>query len=1011
MNRPSPSRHLPVLILLLISALVIGAHAGLRTASARQQIQSGGPDVPAAVTRLLTSDSRHLNFILDVPYYNVDAAGAVVAPGLHLRLDEPGAPALPAFSTYIALPPGADPQVEVQTGETRVATVNNVRPVPQIRDLPPDDNVLDLVASLGEPLYERDQTIYSSTHYYPEQSYRLSAPMYFRDLRVVRLDLFPLRYNPGRQILEHTQSVEVSVRFSGADWANAQPISGQGEFLRSIAPLVLNFEQAQNWRSVPAQNMASATVLPTNHDTFKIAVDEDGVYEMTYEELQDAGMEVGSIDPATFEMMYRGEPVAYDFIGDDDPDFEEGEKIRFYGWAFDGSRLERQFLTENVFWLWANGNGSPQPIGERDSNVTNPVATSFRESITREPEAYFTWVRTDDWDSFPNEPDAWYWERVRKHHTDSPTKQYTYEITLPTPVQSGPDAVATVEILNRHREPDHHVSVQVNGNSAFSGELHWQNLRSVNVSTTVPMTAFVNGTNQVQVLYHTPVISSELIFSDYYMNRITVNYQRGFVAEDDLLIFDDGDGHSTYQISGFSNGDANDILVWDISDRLSPERINGATKQGSGPFTYIFGTDAGGASFVVTHEDNLLRPVEISKYVGPDLDPAAGATWLAISHGNFLAQAQQLAAHRSTAAYGGFATYVVDVADVINQYGYGLPLPVAIQNYLQHALTTWSSAPEYVLLVGDGNINPRHLTCQFDSPDCNWWGTSPETNYVLTDMVFTDQFAGLNASDYTFALLTGDDLLPDMAVGRLAVQTATEAQNIIQKIIHYESVRRFPQDWQQNVLFVADNSDNAGEFCEASTEVALALPSGYITQTVCLPSNAPEDILQTRTAIHEAVNNPPEHGVTFLNYRGHGARRSWAGALLDLTADDPWTPWFNNEPAIIISMDCLDGDFAIPGYEALSEEFLALQDYGTAAHWSSTGLGYDFQHERLHQSFYDGLFNYDITAIGDAINYAKLVYALQSHHPSQLYSFTLQGDPAMQMLTTGSLLYLPAVRN
>ncbi|MFW6068313.1 MAG: C25 family cysteine peptidase, partial [Chloroflexota bacterium] len=520
------------------------------------------------------------------------------------------------------------------------------------------------------------------------------------------------------------------------------------------------------------------------------------------------------------------------------------------------------------------------------------------------------------------------------------------------------------------------------------------------------------------VVYRTPVTnttSTDAITAFYFMNRITIDYDRRFVAEDDQLIFDDDAGSHSYQIEGFSNGTDDDVLVWDISDRLQPVRIAGVEVSNAGPpYTYEFGTDAGPASFIATHAGNVREPLAISKYVGPDLDPAAGAEWVAISHANFLQKAQQLAAYRQQPMAGGFSTHVVDIEDVINQYGYGLPIPAAIRQYMQHALFNWPVAPQHLLLMGDGHINPRQLPCPEEAPDnnqCRDWGTEPEVNFVLTDMVYTDVEVGLNASDYTFSLLVGDDLMPDLAVGRLAVQTAAEAQTIIDKIVHFEATRGQPKPdaLERSALFIADNPDSAGDFCSASKGVADTLPPGYVTNTVCMESHDEDHIIDIQTAIHDAVSNPP-NGVTFMNYRGHGAVRSWAGNLINL--DDPdndWDPWFNNEPVIILTMNCLDGYFAVPGYEALSEEFLARPNHGSVAHWASTGFGYDFQHDVLHHGFYEGVFDHDLTRIGDAINHAKMAYILQSHHPSQLYSFVLQGDPAMETIATGLRTYLPAV--
>ncbi len=1003
-----PTRFLPLLTLLLAIAAVWGLTRDFSLAAAAL----AQPHGDAGVARVLQSSPQELRFVLNTPAPHVDSRGSVSIEGLQAAIAEAGAPALPLFTTLLALPPEAMAEVEVSSNLPVISTaVSRVEAVARPALFTPQDT-LQAVAGAGAPTSAvPSQEIYSRDALYPAVRYKLSEPMYYRDLRLVRLELYPLQYNPVGGVLHHAPQLEVVVRFTGTGELTGPPLAGDdGAALQAIAPMVLNFEQGQAWRGLPLPTPEAPVAVPANRETFKIAVNEDGIYELTYQDLAAAGMDVEAVNPNTFEMMYRGQPVAYQFVGNGNALFEPHEKLRFYGWQFDGSRLERQFLTENVFWLWADG--APSRLASISGSPAQPAASSFRESITREPDIAFTHVWTADWESSPNEPDAWVWERVQKQPiaADWPVLERVHEITLPVPAQPGANAMITVEILSREARSDHDVAIYLNGDDTNLGDLQWTGSRSVNVTLEAPAGLLNDGVNHVHVVYRTPVtntasppLSTPAL---YYMNRVTVEYDRRFVASGEQLQFYDADGNSSYQVGGFAHGDA---LVWEISDRLAPKSLSSVAVSASAPYTFTFGAGSGSASFIATHANNVRLPLSISRYVGPNLDPPQGASWLVVSHANFMAQAQALAAHRAQPAYGGYRTHIVDVHHVINQYGYGLPLPGAIRSYLQHAFAEWPVAPRHLLLMGDGHINPRHLPCNPGNTQCSHW--KPEPNFVLTDIVYTDKYVGLNASDYSYSLIVGDDLLPDLTVGRLPVQSPSEAQNQVKKIIHFESVRRVELGrWQKNVLFLADNTDTAGNFCMANGRVADGLPSDYSAEQICLTDNSPQAIAAMRTLIDQAVNNPPDGGATFLNYRGHGAVRAWAGNLINL--DDPidnWTPWLNNEPLIILSMDCLDGHFAQPGVEALSEVFMSEQTYGSVAHWSSTGFGTDPEHDILHRSFYEGLFTHELWEIGQTINFAKLDYHMRGNHPSQLYSFVLQGDPAMKSVLLPYRLLLPAL--
>ncbi|MCI0395408.1 MAG: C25 family cysteine peptidase, partial [Chloroflexi bacterium] len=814
--------------------------------------------------------------------------------------------------------------------------------------------------------------------------------MYYRDVRLVRLSLFPLRYNPVAEEIVHVRQLHVELTFTGGELAVSRPAhSHDDQHGQALAQLALNSEQAKSWRSLPADLRQPATELPIGVDVYKVEVNQDGIYEITYADLQAAGMDVANANPQTFEMLYRGDPVAYQFVGDSDTQFEPGEKVRFYGWAFNGSRLEKQFFINNVYWLWAGG--TPTLVSSINSQSGFPLATSFRSSVTREPELWWFPSWTDQWASFPNEPDAWYWDRLSKSTVASITR--TYPITLPNPALSGPDAAFTAEFSSKWSPfnggvPQPHVVRVYMNNHPNYGSHSWYDKQNVNITSTAPANSVVDGVNQFQVVLATNAVVGAGN-NGVYPNRITVEYQRQFIAVNDQLLFsDEVGGQRQFNVQGYSQGAAANVLIWNVTDPQAPVVVNGATVSGSGPYTYIFGSNhPSGETFIATSTGNVLAPLAISQYVPPSLEPPGGqAEWLAISYHDFITETNRLASHRSLPQYGGLQTHVVDIEDVVNQYGYGLPIPAAIHDYLLHALATWQVAPSYVLLAGDATVNPRD--------NIGWF--APQ--YLVTDLVFVDPYQGQIPSDHIFSLLSGSDLVPDVAVGRLPLSTPAEATAIVDKIILYEQNHLVPQSWMYNLLFVSDDPDpQAGDFCLENQLVAAHSPDVFNQIPLCLPpSPTIGDVDALRAQMFGYLNNT---GTTLLNYRGHGSLNAWAGSpkVILSTADVPL--WTNSaRPVMIVTGDCLDGYFVYPTIVSLSETFLKAADKGTMAHWSSTGLGISPDHSLIVEGFYDGLFSAGMTAVGDATSYAKLAYSLSPGHPSLLHSFLLQADPAMQLM-------------
>jgi hypothetical protein len=806
--------------------------------------------------------------------------------------------------------------------------------------------------------------------------------------------------------------------------------------LLAIALLLLVAPAVARTAAAPASTLqpaAATATLPTGQDSYRIAVTADGIYELTYEDFQNAGMQVAAVNPHTFAMMYRGEPVAYQLTGDGDATFEPGEAVRFYGWAFDGPRSEEQVVTENVFWLWPNG--APLSVGVHPSSTAEQLASSFQEEITVAPKYQYTTTGFDeaDWAAFPNEPDAWYWETIRKTLvTPATVHTITRTIALPHPAPdpAADSAQLTVELLTS--APVYpYGDVMVSMGPGYTHEITttWPGPQNGNIVLTLPATALQDGENPVRLTFY----NHQANLISYFLNRFTASYPRQFIAVDDQLIFD-GDPASPrrYAIANFSQGNVADPIIWEIGDRRQPRavlavnverlsendspyrlflpliRTNEQTIREApavdGIYRYSFSSDVVGGRFIATNTAGLKTPAAISKYTAPSLDPPGGAEWLAITHPNFMPAAQTLAAHRAQPDFGDLQTAVVSIEDVINQYGYGLPLPDAIRAYLAHALATWDLPPRYVLLVGDATVNPHHATCDGPNDDyvlCDYWSDDAELNYIPTHLRFIDRFQGHIPTDYPNALLVGDDLIPDVALGRLAVQTLQEANNIVAKIIAFETAQLNPGADQRSLVFLADNPDSGGNFIADSAAVAALIPPPYSTTLITRTTTLAADVELARYRTREAIHEP--NGAAVLNYRGHGSVFAWGDNIFRADNPDLWpwpptSPWsdLGSDPLVLLSLDCLDGNFIYPGRPALSETYHALPDTGTVAHWSSTGLGYSFEHNALHTAFYQAIFDHGLLAIGDAINYAKANYPAY-FHDSELYSFTLQGDPAMRI--------------
>jgi hypothetical protein len=437
----------------------------------------------------------------------------------------------------------------------------------------------------------------------------------------------------------------------------------------------------------------------------------------------------------------------------------------------------------------------------------------------------------------------------------------------------------------------------------------------------------------------------------------------------------------------------------DVTFPLTPTRLLSPAVSGSGIYSIAFQSEhPTGTTFIAVGADRVRAPLSVTAYLPPDLDPPAGADWIAITHPDFITEVQRLADYR---AGQNLRTMVVNVDDLYNLYSDGIYQPAAIRDYLAHALNWPSPAPAYALLVGDGNWNFGAVY------DCYYYGYPvcyPEPIYIPPYLAVIDPYQGEVPADNLYATLVGTDAMPDIALGRLPVRTITETRLLVSKIITHESQLINPLPWQYDVVLVADEVDDENDYDFANySDVTAALLPDYLNAVKIYHNQSPYTSTDvTRQAVGDAFNR----GAALVSYRGHGGVQHWGGFFsvgyaLTLTNTD--------RLPVVVAMDCLDTYFAWPGaWQALSEELFRHSAGGSVGHWGSSGLGLPAEHQVLSDAFFTRLFRDGPARFGDAALAGKLALFAVNQENHNLHTFTLLGDPAM-LLIAQPRIYLPVI--
>jgi hypothetical protein len=313
----------------------------------------------------------------------------------------------------------------------------------------------------------------------------------------------------------------------------------------------------------------------------------------------------------------------------------------------------------------------------------------------------------------------------------------------------------------------------------------------------------------------------------------------------------------------------------------------------------------------------------------------------------------------------------VTLEDVYDTFDHGLAEPSAIRDFLRYASSRWSEPPRYATLVGRGT---------WDYLDRNGAGD----NLVPPLLVGTP--SGLVASDVAVGDLSGNDGIPEIAIGRLPVVTSQALLDYVAKIEAREGAPR--EDWQDTVLMVADNPDQAGNFTSDSEDVAALVPPDHVVDRVYLANTTP-------AAARQAILDALDGGVAVFNYIGHGGFDRLADENIMTSADVPLLA--NAERlAVFVAMTCSVGNFAIPGYPSLGELLLLDKDGGAYAAWAPSGLSRNDLAVRLDKSFFRARFVDGETVLGDIVVRGLGELDVPGSRPER-FMYNLLGEPVSRL--------------
>jgi hypothetical protein len=630
-----------------------------------------------------------------------------------------------------------------------------------------------------------------------------------------------------------------------------------------------------------------------------------------------------------------------------------------------GQEPNSLYTSDNVYWLHAGSATAMMLQAGGPPPATMPGGV-FSDTVRSRERLGAQVLLFDD-----PKADYWMWDYVAISSTHS---SRSFPVSATGLAANGTATLAAhfVGFTTSGKGKDHFAQIAVNG--TLIGEGHWAGRTPYTLTLPFNAALLMEGTNTITVTARPePAVPSSTFLIQYF----DLTYPRHYYAVADQLVVR-GDGNPVITVSGFTT---NTVRVFDIANPLHPQWVQNVQVIASGgSYQASFVPAARDHPYLVLTSGRAARIATLSPYQSARLKTARlGADYIIITTAAISSTARSLASYRQSQ---GLASLVVDIQNIYDEFNAGLTDPQAIQEFLAWAYAHWNPAPHYALLAGSGSYDYK-----------NYLQTSTNPNLIPPYMIGTPM--GLMSADVRYGDIVGNESVPEIAIGRLPVETPGQFQGVIDKIHAYEA--NSGDSWAHNVLMIADISDPiAGDFPLNSDDLAALVPGGYSVQKAyrqSFPTDPSAQAAADRMA-HKTVTSTIQSGVGLVNFVGHGNYDRWTAPGLLVNADVAGLHNGSRLP-LISAPTCGVGSFGLPGFDVLGKLLVNQPDGGGIAVWAPSGLSLNTAAVALDQWLFQARFSGLAQRAGDVTRQALQGYAttINPRFNADIYQFL--GDPAL----------------
>jgi len=725
-----------------------------------------------------------------------------------------------------------------------------------------------------------------------------------------------------------------------------------------------------------------------NQRYYKFPIVEEGIYRITYQDLQSANIPLSTIQPSEFRIHAKGIEIPIYIPNESDNSFDPSDFIEFYakgndGWldtVFYGSRSQQpnpyySLINDTLFYFLSWGAGSNQRYQEyNEVDFNNYFAASYvwKESISSFNNLYYDGRPFNGGATSPyyTPEEGWMGPAVNLGQSRNITMEMFGHIN------SGPPVEMEAKIAgasNPSENPDHHLEFAV---SNYSTDTIFEGYQLIEVNRSIPASNFFDGNNTVNFRSIDDLNASTERTAPAYI-KLTYPRRTNFSSRSsmDFLVEDNANqSASLLEITAFNGG--SQPILYDLSNRRRIRVVQ--TLQN---YKAIVPNSGGRKRCFLINPNQVksissLRSVSISGRFTDYSSRIIDSTFIILTHPSLFVDATTYAAYRRSQ---GRTVEIVQVTDLYDQYAYGIPShPLAIRNFIQEGLNDWAFSPTHLLLLGKsvGAKSHRKSVSAQAGNLVPTMGNPPADNLLVS---------GLNSPA----------IVPAIPLGRVSARSGSEVDIYLDKLIEYESAPK--EKWMKEALnFAGGRSEGeANQYVNYLNSYAQDFQGQFFGGRARLfrkSSSAP-----FQTSLADSVRTLINSGVSIMTFFGHAS----ANDGFDISIDTPDKLENRGKYPLMLANSCFTGNYHQASSISTGEDYVLERNKGAIAYIATGNLGYAFYLNQYSGIFYDQLTrDFYGESIAEVMRQTSISISQGTQNDQRdrvSLEMSLQGDPAVAL--------------